>query len=215
MRRLGCVAALALVAAGCVSTDDQRLRDYNQDGIFLYQRGAYSEARDTFQAALALKPNDANLLYNLGQCDEHLGQMDKAEQTYLACLRQTPNHPNCNHALAVLYVKGQRRKEADQLIEGWLRREPKSADAYAEYGWLISQDKNYPDAIAACQRAYELDPHDVHALNELGQLYEALNRQDRALDMYERSLEFQPKQADVGLRVSRLKERGVGLPHPD
>ena len=61
----------------------------------------------------------------------------------------------------------------------------------------------------------ELDPHDVHALNELGQLYEAINRQDRALDMYERSLEFQPHQADVGVRVSRLKAQGVGLPHPD
>lgn len=215
MRRFGWVALLALVAAGCVSTDDQRLRDYNDDGLFLFQRGAYQEACETFQAALVLKPTDANLLYNVGQCQDRLGLKDKAEQSYLACLRQAANHADCNHALAVLYVRSQRRKEADQLIEEWVHREPKSAAAYAEYGWLCSLDKDYPRAISACQRAYELDPHDVHALNELGQLYETLNRQDRALDMYERSLEFQPHQTEVGVRVSRLKAQGVGLPHPD
>jgi len=215
MRRLGWVAVLASVVAGCVSTDDQRLRDYNDDGVLLFQRGSYQEASETFQAALVLKPADPNLLYNLGQCEDRLGQQDKAEQSYVACLRQSPNHTDCNHALAVLYVRSQRRKDADQLVEDWVRREPKSAAAYAEYGWLCSLDKDYPKAISACQRAYELDPHDVHALNELGQLYETLNRQDRALNMYERSLEFQPHQADVGLRVSRLKAQGVGLPHPD
>ncbi len=215
MRRLGWVAVLALAAAGCVSTDDQRLRDYNDDGVFLFQRGAYQEACETFQAALVLKPTDPNLLYNFAKCQDRLGLQDKAEQSYVTCLRQSPNHAECNHALAALYVRSQRRKDADQLVEEWLRREPKSAPAYAEYGWLCSLDKDYPRAISACQKAYELDPHDVHALNELGQIYEALNRQDRALDMYERSLDYHPHQADVGVCVSRLKGQGVGLPHPD
>jgi Flp pilus assembly protein TadD len=215
MRRLFWVAALAWVAAGCVSTDDQRLRDYDDDGVFLFQRGAYADARESFQAALALKPADPNLLYNVGQCWDRLGQTDKAEQSYRECLHQAPGHAEANHALAALLVHHQRRSEADQLVADWLRREPKSAAAYAEYGWLCGQDKDYPKAIAACQHAYELDPHDVHALNEMGQLYESLNRPDRALAMYQRSLEYQPKQDEVGLRVSRLKAQGAGQPRPD
>src|SRR5258708_4489416 len=147
MRRLGLVAVLASVAAGCVSTDQQRLRDYNDDGVFLFQRGAYSEARETFQAALALQPTDSNLLYNLGQCQDHLGQPEKAEQSYRECLRQSANQADALHALAALLVREQRRGEADQLIEDWVHREPKSAAAYAEYGWLCSQDKDYPKAV--------------------------------------------------------------------
>ena len=215
MRRwLGLAMAAALVA-GCVSTDDQRLRDYDDDGIALFRRGAYGDARDTFQAALALKPADPNLLYNLGQCYDRLGQDDKAEQTYRDCLRQAPGHADCMHALTAFLVRRQRRGEADQLVGDWIRRDRNSADAFAEYGWLCAQDKDYPKALAACQHAYELDPHDVHVLNQLGKLYEGLNRKDRALAMYERSLERQPNQADVGVLVSRLRADGAREPRPD
>jgi tetratricopeptide (TPR) repeat protein len=215
MRRCIWVAVLASFVAGCVSTDDERLHDYNEDGVFFFKRGAYSDAREEFQAALALKPADANLLYNLGQCYDRLGLADKAEQTYRNCLQQSPNHPETQHALTVLLVRQQRRGEADQLVDDWLRREPKSPAAYADYGWLCAQDRDYPKALAACQYAYELDPHDVHALNQLGQLYESVNRPDRALAVYERSLEYQPNQADIGQRVSRLKADGATAPHRD
>ena len=119
------------------------------------------------------------------------------------------------HALTAFLVRQKRRGEADQLVVDWIRREPKSAAAYAEYGWLCARDKDYPKALAVCQHAYELDPHDVHALNELGRLYEVMNRKDRALAMYERSLEYQPNQQEVGVLVGRLKADGVREPHPD
>jgi Flp pilus assembly protein TadD len=201
--------------AGCVSTDDQRLRDYNDDGVHLFQRGSYNDARESFQAALALKPGDPNLLYNVGQCQDRLGQNETAEKTYRECLHQSPGHADCIHALDALLVRQQRQAEASQIIEDWLRREPGSAAAYAEYGWLCACDKDYPKALSACQHAYELDSHNTRALNELGQLFESLNRTDRALEMYERSLEYQPNQRDVGLCVSRLKAHGAGSPHPD
>ena len=77
---------------------------------------------------------------------------------------QSPSHADCIHALDALLVRQQRRSEAGQLVDDWLRREPRSASAYAEYGWVCACDKDYPRALSACQHAYELDPHDVHAL---------------------------------------------------
>ena len=118
MRRLGWVVALASVVAGCVSTDDQRLHDYNDDGIALFRRGAYSQARETFQAALTLKPADPNLLYNLGQCYDHLDQTDKAEETYRSCLRQAPDHADALHGLTALLVRQQKRDQAGRAGRG-------------------------------------------------------------------------------------------------
>ena len=215
MRRLGWVAMLASVAAGCALTDPERLRDYNDDGVRLFQRGDYNDARESFQAALALKPGDSTLLYNVGECQDRLGQVDAAEKTYRECLHQSPNHADCIHALDALLVRQQRRPEAGQLVDDWLQRDPRSASAYAEYGWLCACDKDYPKALSACQHAYELDSHDVHVLNELGQLFESLSRTDRALEMYKRSLVYQPDQHEVVLCVSRLKAQGAGRPHPD
>jgi hypothetical protein len=52
-------------------------------------------------------------------------------------------------------------------------------------------------------------------LTELAQCYEAMNRSDRALVLYERSLQYRPEQPEVMRRVSLLKEQGAGRPRPD
>jgi len=215
MRRLGWLALLAALGAGCVSTDDQRLREYTADGVLLYQQGAYDGARQTFEAALAMRPGDANLTYDLAQCHDRLGDAARAEELYRQCLQSSPDHAEAMHALTALLVRTNRRPEAGRLVDDWMRRSPNSAAAYAEYGWLCRRDRDLPQALSACQHAYELDSHDVRALAELAQCYEAMNRPDRALTLYERSLQYQPEQPEVMQRVSRLKEQGAGRPHPD
>ena len=125
------------------------------------------------------------------------------------------DHADCLHALTAFLVHQPRRGDADKLVEDWLRREPTSAATYAEYGWLCARDKNYPKALDVCQHAYELDPRDVHTLNQLGRLYETVHRRTGARAMSEHSLEVRPDQPEVGALVSRLKADGAGPPHPD
>jgi tetratricopeptide (TPR) repeat protein len=215
MRRLGWLALLAAVGPGCVSTDDERLHEYTADGVLLYQNGVYDGARQTFEAALAMKPGDANLTFNLGRCYDRLGDGAKAEESYRQCLQRSADHADAMHSLTALLVRENRRAEADRLVDDWVRRSPNSAAAYAEFGWLCRRDRDLPQALAACQHAYELDSHNVRALSELAQCYEAMNRPDRALTLYERSLQYQPEQPEVVRRVSLLKEQGAGRPHPD
>ena len=117
--RAGWVAGLAVLAAGCAAPGGvtERVRDYNEDGVHLYQQGSYAGARDTFRAALALQPGDPNLLYNLAQCHDRLGQAAQAEQLYQDCLRSAPNHPECRHALTLLLVNSGRRGEAARMVD--------------------------------------------------------------------------------------------------
>src|SRR4051812_15031350 len=131
MGRVGWVAGLALAVAACATTTvADRARDYNEDGIHLYECGSYADARDSFQAALALRPEDPSLVFNLAQCYARLGQPDRAEQLYRDCLRHAPDHAECRHALAVLLVAGGRRPEAARMVQDWLRADPQRADAY-------------------------------------------------------------------------------------
>src|SRR4051794_37985605 len=84
MRWVACtVAGLAFLVGGCIVTAEQeRVRDYNQDGVFLFQHGDFVGARDSFQAATALKPEDPAIMYNRGECQERLGNLPKAECYY-------------------------------------------------------------------------------------------------------------------------------------
>ena len=98
MRRFA--APLLALLAGCVHAEEERLQQYAEVGVQSFRRGEYANAQLSFQAALTMRPNDPNLLYNLGRCYEHQQDHAKAEETFQACLRQDPNHAECRHALA-------------------------------------------------------------------------------------------------------------------
>jgi tetratricopeptide (TPR) repeat protein len=214
MRAFGWTALL-LLAGGCTSPMEQRVREYNDDGLFLYRRGDYREARDTFQAALEMSPEDISLRFNLAQACEQLGDRGKAEKLYQECLTRDANHADSRFALCALLVQQGRREDASRMVEDWLAREPKRGDAYALDGWLWHQAGDLPRAQSRLQQAVQMDPGNVRALTELGLVYESYRRPDRALALYERSLERDPDQPGVIVRVNRLKSQGVSSPQPD
>ncbi|HZT82634.1 MAG TPA: tetratricopeptide repeat protein [Gemmataceae bacterium] len=215
MRRGLWIAGLLAALAGCADTAQERARDYNEVGVRFYQGGNYRAAADSFQAALALTPEDAALLYNLGQCYDRLGDPAGAEKHYRACLARVPNHPQCHHALTMLLVREGRWPDAVRFTEDWLRREPKRAAALAEDGWLWRQAGDLPRAQSRFQEALSIDPHDPLALAELATIYEARGRPGRALVLYEKLLASNPNQPDVIRQVNRLRAQNVGPPRPE
>jgi tetratricopeptide (TPR) repeat protein len=214
MRRFLWLAGLALVLSGCGPTVAERVRVYNEEGVHLFQHGDYLTARQCFEMALALQPEDAGLQFNIGKCYYRQGNVAKAEEMYRDCLNREPNHARCRHALAVLLVNTKRRKEAVFMVESWLAKEPKLSDAYAEDGWLWHQAGDLPQAQARLQQALDKDPHNLRALIELGEVYDELGLPERALVLYEHSLDLDPRQPDLVQRVNRLKAKGIAPPKP-
>jgi tetratricopeptide (TPR) repeat protein len=215
--RIWAVGVAGLLAlAGCGPTlEQQRMHDIAADGVSLFQRGQYREAREDFEFALQATPNDANLLFNIGQCDDRLGDLRKAEEYYQKCLVQNAKHAACRQALALLWRKTDRGQQATEFIEDWLAREPELAAAYALDGWRLRLDKQYEEAKGRLQQALHYDPHSVMALTELGLLYEQLEHPERALALYERALRVTPNDPELTERVQKLKKQGAGRPRPD
>ena len=216
MGRVGSVAVLALLVAACAPTTQERVQMYNDLGLQRYQQGEYDHARQDFQAALTLLPNNVALLYNIGQCYDHLGQANQAESIYRQCLQQDANNADCRHALNVLLVQRGRIVEAQRMVQDWLRREPKVSAAYAEDGWLYEQERDPYRAITRYQQAVYYDPRNTLALIGMGRIYEEnLNLPSNALKLYQTALAYDPHQPELIKRVSRLRARGVGPPHPE
>jgi tetratricopeptide (TPR) repeat protein len=204
-----------LLLGGCATENDQRLRDYTNDGLNLFQHARYSDARESFQAALTLKPDDPDLLYNIGQCYERQGAYPQAEKAYNDCLAKAPDHVPCRFALAEVQVRTGRLGDATRMTQTWLASRPKQGDAYALDGYLWHQAGNLPNAQARLQQALELDPQNTRALIELGLVYEAMSRPDRAVVLYERVLDREPNQPEVTRRLNALLAKGAGRPKPE
>lgn len=212
-----CALLLALcLAGGCQTEKQERFHLYNQDGVRLFEKGDYAGARDHFEIALSLEDaKNANLLYNLGQCCDRLGQEQQAESYYKQCLEVSANHADCRHALAVLLYRGGRRVEADRMIESWLSAEPELGAAYAEDGWRLRRGGEFTLAVGRFQQALHYDPRNLRAMVELGQLAEEHDRAEFALAMYVRALEVNPKQPELEAHVKELRAKGVRKPLPE
>src|SRR5579864_202100 len=148
IRKVWLAGFLALIAfvGGCETTEQERLRHFNDDGVVRFRQGDFQGARESFAEALALKPEDPNILYNLGQCYDRQGDWTKAEKYYRDCLAKSDNHEESHHALEVLLYRTGRRPEAARMIQDWLAKQPNLAGPYAEDGWRLRQENALPQA---------------------------------------------------------------------
>ena len=201
-------AGLCLWVGACVSTaPPQQVQQLNREGVELLARGDHVVAQQRFQDAVQIEPDNPTSLYNLGNAAFQLQEWTLAETSYRDCLARAPDHAACHHGLALLLLRRNRPKEAWQLIQDWLIRRPESADAHAEYGWLLRESGDLPAAQERLQKAIEIDSGNVRALLELGVIYEAYAYPDRAKSLYERALKREPGNLEAHDRLSAVKQR--------
>ena len=201
--------------AGCASTNDDRWRLINEDGVQLFAKGNYRDALDSFDYALTFHPNDPVLFYNIAQCYERLGDFKKAEELYAYCLQRDAKHGDARLAIVALKYRTNRTAEANVLIQDWLRLEPQYADAYVADAWRLRQEKAYPQAMGRVQQALSLDNCNRRAQTELAILYELQGMPDRSLDLYEQILRREPNQIEIAERLEQLKAKGIKHPLPN
>ncbi len=205
---------LSVALFGCMATNDERWRGYNEDGVHLFAAGEYGKALECFDLAHTLHPNDAVILYNMGQCYERQGEIARAEQYYASCVERDAKHADARLALIAIQYRTGRTGAANLVIEEWLKPQPPAADALVADAWRLRQERAIPAAQARLHQALSLDRNNRRALTELAILYEMQGLPDRSLALYEQILDREPNQIDIADRVAQLRARGVKLPTP-
>ncbi|MSU76640.1 MAG: tetratricopeptide repeat protein [Gemmataceae bacterium] len=212
--RLILPSLIAIAMLGCMTTNDERWRGYNDDGVHLFAAGEFGKALECFDLALTLHPHDSVILYNMGQCYERQGDLPRAEQYYASCVERDAKHADARLALITIQYRTGRTGAANLVIEDWLKQQPTTADALVADAWRLRQQRAIPAAQARLHQALSLDRNNRRALTELAILYELQGLPDRSLALYEQILEREPTQIDIADRVAQLRARGVKLPTP-
>ena len=184
----------------------------NAEGVRLYQQAQYQEAMREFHEASYDDPNDADAYYNLAATYHRLGRLehrqsdlDQAECYYNQCLDRDANHTECYRGLAVLLAEQGRKDDAFRLVEGWVQRQPASADAKIELARLNDEFGNRQVAEEQLIEALAADPSNARALTALGRIREEAGDKAQALANYQRSLAQDDRQPEVASRVTALQ----------
>lgn len=142
-----------------------------------------------------------------GVCLLDLERVAEAFTAYNKALDADASNLDARLHLAELFLAGSAPDNALEYAQLYLRSRPNSADALAVAGGALAAMGRVPEAIAALQKAQQVDPHNEHIAIALADLYNAGDSDDDARRVLQQSVKSDPSHADAWLALGRLEEQ--------
>ena len=130
MARLLLASLVLLLAAPLHAQDAPDFDRLFSRALELHQAGDLLGAIDTYKAALAIRPDRADALSNLGAAYVRIGQYDDGIKQYEAAIKADPANSAFRMNLALAYYKSARPNEALLHLKRVVASEPEAKGAY-------------------------------------------------------------------------------------
>jgi predicted O-linked N-acetylglucosamine transferase (SPINDLY family) len=181
-----------------IAADGGVARFHYMLGCVFQAQGKVGDAIASFRQALSLDPAQAKTHNNLGCMLEAAGDLSGAAECYRGAIRFDPAMAQALYNLGNVHRQLGDAKQAISHIERALAIEPRHADWRCNLGILHYALLQLDDAIANFRAAIEIDPDYSRARSELGGALLVAGRVAEALAALDRTLQLEPKRADVG-----------------
>ncbi|MBK7542138.1 MAG: tetratricopeptide repeat protein [Candidatus Competibacteraceae bacterium] len=198
--RLGVVLAKLENTDTVVQHFDSLRRGNPQSSINLYlaesealrEADHNQEAFDTLDRALALHPNDKDLLYARALMAERLSRLDVLERDLRAILVIDPKNGQALNALGyTLADRTDRHQEALGYIEQALTLLPEDAAVLDSMGWIQYRLGNPVKSLEFLRRAYRINP-DAEIAAHLSEVLWVSGQREEARRIWRSGLSKQP-----------------------
>jgi Flp pilus assembly protein TadD len=154
-----------------------------------FNEGEFLNAFLSFQEAILLSPQEANLYSNLGSCLAKLGYNNDAINAFEKALQLSPSHKTASLNLARLLTSQNLTKEAILFLTQTAKSSP-DADIWKEIGFLQYSTGNLSDAISSYEQAASLEPQNPTIFYNLACLYEKNSDIEAAKNMLTKSIQL-------------------------
>ncbi|MCY3778908.1 MAG: tetratricopeptide repeat protein [Chloroflexi bacterium] len=180
-----------------------------EHGRLLIELGRYEEAEARGAAIIELDARDARGFALKAAALTWAGQPAVAIPIALSGLETNPRFTPLYATLARAYVDSERWADGLEAGERGLSIAADDADVVRAYAYALQSVGSYDEAANTLQRAIELRPSYLPIHFELAGLYLARDEDQSAIDIYNRILSLDPRNARAMLRLC-LAYRKVG-----
>jgi tetratricopeptide (TPR) repeat protein len=167
---------------------------------------ALDQAIAEFEKIVSLQPKDVEDRMVLGQLYTVKHEPKKAEEQFKTAQAIEPDSEEVVLNLARLYAESGDIAHAVKVIED-VPVNDRSPKMEVALGAAYDQLKKPKDAIAAYQRAADMDPGDAHTLDALGQALLADNQLDEALKQFKLLAEADPENTEALIHIGEIQRR--------
>jgi tetratricopeptide (TPR) repeat protein len=161
-------------------------------------------AIDEFKMALERKPQDAELLYELGRAHYYLAEFPQAFETLEKSLKLDPYNAEANFIVGEGMVYTQEGERAVAYLQRALELEPTMLKAHGELGKAFLQMGQWESAARELEQAVTADSTgELHY--QLFRAYSKLNQKEKAQEALTRSTKL--RQDKIERERSRVVSR--------
>jgi tetratricopeptide (TPR) repeat protein len=165
-------------------------RDYWSVANCYAEKNALPEAEAAYLQALALNPNDTEILNNLGETYYRRQAFDQALEAFISALRLDPNYLQALNNLGVVQESLRHYPEAEQVYRQVVAREPRHLLARSNLGDVLLKQSRPAEALQAYQDALARNPSYLNALVGAARACRALGRTAEAAAFTERAVKL-------------------------
>ena len=214
MVRVGTAALTAIFMAMSLAASAQTLEELYASGVKARQAGQFDQAVDLLQRALAMKPDNADALVQLGFAELGRGNLSPARDAFLKALAAAPDYADAQFGLAEIEFRIGNLDKALGLVEQVTKKQPGNKDAAALLANIHkAQATSRSNSEAATTiptkqpRAKRSDP--IAALMKEGRDLRAAGRFAEAETVYGKAVRLAPRDTDalVALGLTQGSQR--------
>jgi tetratricopeptide (TPR) repeat protein/tRNA A-37 threonylcarbamoyl transferase component Bud32/TolB-like protein len=165
-------------------------------GAILNGTGEYLKAQAAFQLALELEPTRDGAYRGLAYSQEHLGQLESAEQTCLQAVKLRPQYWPAYNWLGDFYFRHARYAEAAEMFRKLVALAPDSFVGYSNLGGIYLAMGRYAEAIPVLDRSAAIRPTGA-ALSNLASAYFYQKRFTESARTFERAVRLDERNYEV------------------
>jgi tetratricopeptide (TPR) repeat protein len=172
----------------------------------------HSDAITLMKAAVAERPDDIDLLFELGSVYERASDRKAAEGIFLKVLETTPDHaPSLNYLGYMWAEGGENLDRAQEMLTRAVGQDPNNGAYIDSLGWVYFQLGKLELAEKYLTDAAKLLPRDATVHEHLGDVLAKRGEMPRALELYRAAVDLDPESKEVPKlrsKISEIERRG-------
>jgi protein O-GlcNAc transferase len=179
-------------------------------GNRLFSQGKRDEAIESYEKAIAIKPDWAEAYANIGSARSQQGNLDAAITYYQKAVDLKPELEVLHSNLANSLLQQGKYESAITCYQNALKIKPEWADVQANLGNALSMLGRLEEALASYQQALALKPNWAEVYCRMGHI----QKQDKPLEAianFEKAIESNPKFSEAHQQLCDLLSHSTNL----
>jgi predicted O-linked N-acetylglucosamine transferase (SPINDLY family) len=170
---------------------------YNISGVCYKAIDQLDAAVRNFEKALTIKPDYAEVNYNLGLTLQELGQLDAAVKCYKKAIAIQPDYAEAHNNLGVTIKDLGQLDAAVKCYKKAIAIQPDYAEAHNNLGLTLHKLGQVDAAVESYKKALAVNPDYAEVNYNLGLTFQHLNQLDAAVKCYKKAIAIQPDYAEA------------------